>query len=319
MNRIERATRRNPMVALSAIGVTVVLWGLVSPLLKYASLSGPALSFYRLWIGAVMLSGALRAGGMRIDRPTMRWALPAGVIFGLNLVAFVMAVKLTTVANATLIGALQPAIVLLVAGRWFGETVGRREVTCVALAIAGVGVVIVGSSGTPEWNPAGDALALCAVLSYTAYFLVSKQARITVGTLEYMTVVHVVAAGVATPIALSQPRELFSFSLSDVLIVLVFALVSGTAGQLVMGWAHRFVDVSVSSLMTLGVPVVAALSAWALLHESLGRVQIAGGMITLVAIGAMLWRTPATQAAVVPDATEGVTEASVRVPDLSLR
>ena len=40
----------------------------------------------------------------------------------MNLLFFVLAIKMTTVANATLIGALQPAIVLLVAGRWFAST-----------------------------------------------------------------------------------------------------------------------------------------------------------------------------------------------------
>jgi drug/metabolite transporter (DMT)-like permease len=164
----------------------------------------------------------------------------------------------------------------------------------VAVAIAGVAIVIVGSAGAPEWNPAGDAIAVCAVLSYTAYFLISKQARTTVATLEYMTIVHLAAALMVTPIALASPGELVSFDAVDLLIVLFFALVSGTAGQVVIGWAHRYVDISMSSLIMLGVPAVAAITAWPLLGETLGPVQIAGGLISLAAIGAMLRRPAAT-------------------------
>lgn len=293
MNRIERAAVQIPSVPVAAVAAAIITWGFVSPLVKYASLSGPALAFYRLWLGAIVLLLVIRIGRTPLHREIWKWALPAGVVFGTNMVLFVVSVKMTTVANATLIGALQPAIVLLVAGPWFGEVVTRRQIACVALAIVGVAVVIVGSAGAPEWNPAGDALAMLSVLAFTAYFLISKQARATVGTLEYMTVVHLAAALVATPIALAHPGALVSFDPVDVLIVLFFALVSGTAGQFVISWAHRYVDVSLSSLMMLGVPVVAAITAWLLLGESLGSVQIAGGLITLAAIGAML-RRPAT-------------------------
>ena len=124
-------------------------------------------------------------------------------------------------------------------------------------------------------------------------FIVTKQARATVGTLEYMTFVHLAAACVAAPIALARPGALVSFDAVDIAIVLFFALISGTAGQFVIGWAHRYVDISLSSLMMLGVPIVAALAAWAMLGESLGIVQIAGGLITIGAIAAMLRRQPA--------------------------
>jgi drug/metabolite transporter (DMT)-like permease len=280
----------SPTFTLAAILVVVITWGVVSPLVKLASFDGPALSAYRLWIGAAALCAVMLWARRMPDRATLRFAIPAGLIFGVNVMFFVVGIKLTTVANATLIGALQPAIVLLVAGRWFGETVTRREVTCVAVAIAGVAIVIVGSAGVPEWNPLGDLMALMAVLTFIGYFLISKRARATVDTLDYMTAVHVAAALVVTPLALARPGELRPEGASDVFIVLFFALVSGTLGQLVIGWTQRYVDVSLSSLLLLGVPVVAAGAAWLMLGESLGPLQLLGGAITLAGIGAMLWR-----------------------------
>ncbi len=304
MNRFERARQAHsfPIVAVAA---AIVTWGFASPLIKYASLSGPALGFYRLWIGALVLVVVMRLGRWRITRETLRWAAPAGVVFGGNMLLFVVSLKMTTVANATLIGALQPAIVLLVASRWFDESVTRREVACVALAIVGVAVVIVGSTGAPEWNPTGDALAMLSVLMFTAYFLISKQARVTVGTLEYMTIVHLTAAIAVTPFAVADPGALVSSEPVDVLIVLFIALVSGTAGQMVIGWAHRYVDVTLSSQMMLAVPVVAAATAWLMLGEALAPVQMVGSAITLVAIGAMIRRPTASAAEAVPP-TPGV-------------
>jgi drug/metabolite transporter (DMT)-like permease len=305
--RMARVRDDAQSAALLAIVATVLTWGMASPLIKSASIGGEALVFYRLWIGAFALFAFVRLSRRVLRENAWRLALLAGALFGANVLCFVFSIKLTTVANATLIGALQPALTLLVAGRLFGEIVRPRDILCVALAMAGVSIVIVGSAGTPEWNPAGDALAVCAVLTFTVYFLVTKHARATSGTVEYMALVHIAAAVVVTPTVLARPGELVDLQARDIAIVLFFALISGTLGQLVVGWAQRYVDVSVSSLMLLGVPVVASIAAWAMLDEALGPVQIAGGAITLAAIGAMVWQRPgpATEIESVPVGAAG--------------
>jgi len=291
VRRYASAHETSPWLPLASIAATIVTWGLASPLIKLASVGGVALAFHRLWIGAALLVTVMALGRQPVGMRAMRYAVPAGALFGANMMLFVAGVKNTTVANATLIGALQPAITLLVAGRYFGETVTPREVACVSVAIAGVAIVIVGSSGTPEWNPVGDLYAVGAVLTFTVYFLVTKRARETVGTLEYMTGVHVAAALVALCAVLLTDASLWDLSAGDIGVILFIAFVSGTGGQLVIGWAQRFVDVSLSSLMLLGVPVVAAVAAWLMLDEALTLVQIAGGAVTLAAIGYMVQRS----------------------------
>ena len=57
------------------------------------------------------------------------------------------AFRLTSVANATIIGALAPVFITLGAARWFGERVERRDLLFVGLSFAGVAAVAVGSSG----------------------------------------------------------------------------------------------------------------------------------------------------------------------------
>jgi len=98
------------------------------------------------------------------------------------------------------------------------------------------------------------------------------------------------AALVVTPVALARPADLRMEGATDLFVVLFFGLVSGTLGQMTIGWAQRYVDVSLSSLLLLGVPIVAAVSAWLMLDEALRPLQIAGGAVTLAGIGAMMWR-----------------------------
>ena len=168
-------TRARAHLPILAVAAAVSIWGCANVLVKLISFPGIELSFYRLWLGVALMVAATQLSGRRITARVLRVALPGGILFGFNIVMFFSALKLTSVADATLISALQPALVLMVAAPWFGERVGGREVGWTALALAGVAVVVLASAGTPGWSPAGDLLAGGAVVSFTGYFLVSKR------------------------------------------------------------------------------------------------------------------------------------------------
>ena len=92
--------------ALLALSVAMVAWGVTGVIAKSVDMGGMALAAYRTTVGAVVLITALLVTGRRITWADVRAAAPGGVFLGLDLVFFFSAVKLTTVANATVIGAL---------------------------------------------------------------------------------------------------------------------------------------------------------------------------------------------------------------------
>ncbi len=275
---------------MAAAMVAVIVWGFGGVLVKLIAMEGLALAFLRLWLGFLVMLPVIVLARRRLSWEVLRRSAPGGLLLGLDVTLFFSALKLTSVANATLIGALQPALVLVVAGPWFGERVGVREVGWTLAAVAGAVVVIAGASGTPAWSPLGDLLAVGALLTFTGYFLVTKRARQTVDTLGYMTGVMLAGALVATPLALASGQDLRPPRAVDWLWLALFVLVPGAGGHILMSWAQRYVDVSVTSLLTVGMPVVAAVAALALLGEPLTVPQVLGGLVVLVAITAILRR-----------------------------
>jgi drug/metabolite transporter (DMT)-like permease len=275
---------------LAAAVVAVIAWGFGGVLVKLTAMEGLALSFARLWLGFLVMLPVMVVARRRLTWVALRRSALGGLFLGGDVVLFFSSLKLTSVADVTLIGALQPALVLLVAGPWFGERVGIREVGWTIAAVAGTAVVIAGAAGTPAWSPLGDLLAVGALFAFTGYFLVTKRARQSVGTLEYMTGVMLVAALVATPLALASGQDLRPGRAVDWLWLAVFVLVPGAGGHTLMGWAQRYVDVSVTSLVVVGMPVVAALAALVVLGEPLTVPQVLGGLLVLVSISAILRR-----------------------------
>jgi drug/metabolite transporter (DMT)-like permease len=240
----------------------------------------------------------LRVLGRRLTWTTVRRAAPCGVLFGLNLALFFSAIKHTNVADVLILAALQPALTLLVAGPLFGERVGVPEVFLTAVSLSGVVLVILGSSGTPAWSLKGDLYASGSLLAWTTYWLLSKRARRYVQAIDFMTAVTITAAVFMTPLWLVSGQSR-TMRWQDWAWVLLF--VGGAqAGHSLLVWAHELVDVSISSLLILVEPVISSVAALVFLSEPLPGLSVAGGLVAIVAVGAVIRRATRSEKKEVP-------------------
>jgi drug/metabolite transporter (DMT)-like permease len=273
-----------------AVSVTTVAWGLVPLVLKQTHMPTLAFASYRLMMGALVYAVVFAATGRRLSWRVLKTCALGGVVFGADVALSFGAYKLTSVANATIIGALAPVFITLGAARWFGERVERRDLFFIGLSFVGVAAVAVGSEGSPSWSPLGDSLAMIGIFSWTAYWLFSKRARRTVSALEYMACVMLVAAieltavGFATGTSMAPPRG------SDWAWIWVITIFPGALGHLMLAWSHRHVEAWLGALITQCQPVVGSVAAWALLGESLTVLTMAGGLVVLGATATILLR-----------------------------
>ena len=282
-------------LALLAVTLAVLTWGCSNVMIKAVSVSGLVASFYRLWFALPLLwaiplcSSRARA---RLDRDWLAASLIGGGLFAVHQVFFFTALKATTVANVSLIGALQPPLVLLVAGRWFGEHTARAAIGWSVVALAGTALVIVGGAGLPGWSPLGDVLSVANLFAFTAYFLASKRIRARTGTAEYLIGMTSVAALLILGVCLVTGQQLLSPVGGEWLVLLALAVFPGTLGHFLTNWAHPHTSAFVVSIMLLAVPVIACAGAAVFLDERLGGVQIAGAVLVLVSVACVVRARP---------------------------
>ncbi len=213
----------------------------------------------------------------------MRASWLGGVFLASDLAMFISSVKLTSVVDATVITAMQPALVLMVSRRLFGEHVGRWDVFWIVLAMSGVVAAVLGSGATSHHQLVGDLLAVGALLCWSAYWLVSKHARVVHNAMEYTAGVAIVAAVVVTPLVLLVGDRLTEVRAGDWLWISLLTVGPGL-GNLVMNWAHRYVYASISSVIGCLSPLVAAVAAKVLLNQSMTLFQISGVIGGLVSV-----------------------------------
>jgi drug/metabolite transporter (DMT)-like permease len=292
LSRPVSATAAEPRtLALAAVGVAVLTWGCSNVMIKMVSTTGLVASFYRLWFAIPLLwvlPAAMPSMRRRLTRDWLIGSLIGGGLFALHQVLFFTSLKLTTVADVSLIGALQPPLVLAVAGPMFGELATRRAIGWSLVAVSGTVLVVLGAAGTPGWSPLGDAMAVGNLLAFTAYFLASKRIRNRAGTTEYLIGMTTVAGIIMLIVTLLTGQQLDSPQGHDWMILLFLAVFPGTLGHFLTNWAHPHTSAFIVSIMFLAVPVLACIGAAVFLGEHLVPMQLLGGGIVLASVGAVV-------------------------------
>tara|TARA_Y100001949_G_scaffold62712_1_gene53176 strand:- start:408 stop:1220 length:813 start_codon:yes stop_codon:yes gene_type:complete len=243
---------------------------------------GVQIAFWRQLIGFGVYGLVFLLIGRRLTWRTVRLVIPAGVLLGLEIGVFFTALRTTTIANATIIGALQPILLLAVASRRYRETVTGWLLGASVVAVCGVVLVMWGASSEARWSPRGDLLALMAMILFSTYFVVVKDIRASVDTFTLQTVAMIIGALTVFPIAAIEAGTpvLPVPSSRQFVWLLVLLAVPGT-GHYLMNWAHLHVSLSVAGLLTLAIPVLSALGAWLILDQHLTPIQALGGVVVL--------------------------------------
>lgn len=106
------------------------------------------------------------ATGGGLSRELLRRTAIPGVLFAMSFITGFASIKMTSIANATLITTIQPVLVVFIAPRLFGERLTPRQLGYSFLSLAGVLMVVVLPFGALTSNDLGHMTTkdwLCAV------------------------------------------------------------------------------------------------------------------------------------------------------------
>jgi drug/metabolite transporter (DMT)-like permease len=276
---------------LGAASGGMLAWGIGIVLIKLTTSPFLVVAFYRHVLSLPLVWLAWR---LSRDR-TLPWrtAGVGGVIFAVHQVLHFGSLRYSTAAVVTILFSLQP-IVVGAAGRWVtGEQTTVRFYAWATLAIAGCAVLIAASSGQPEATPLGTLMAVLNLGAWSAYFLATKRARQTVGTTSWLLVMILTSGACVGLLAVGTRQPFGAPSGDEWLLLALIAAVPATLGHLLVTWAHPRVHAAATSLVILGVPLVASVGAAIFVGEPFGPLHMLGAAIALGSAGAALRHLPA--------------------------
>lgn len=248
-----------------------------------AGISGPSLVLYRVLVMLVLatVATAVLRQSLRVPRDQRGLMLALGAASSGVGLCYLSSVAFIPVAVAAVIFYTYPVLVVLASPFVEGRRLGPALIGIVAMAFAGV-VLVVG----PGWNdlhPVGLLLAAGASASAAVQFFVATRVS-GIGTWPKLFWIHMIvlpASFVAALLTggLASPGALANAPWSVFLNIAGFIV--GFSLQLL---ALSRISAVPASLAFCVEPVVAALTAALVVGERLGPLQYAGGGLVLAAI-----------------------------------
>ena len=291
-NTFQRVTtsvqQRDDVHVLAAL-LAVVAWGIGPIFNKAMSVSTPTIVFYRMLLGVpIMNYMAIRMGGGLTKELMKKTALP-GCLFAVSFITGFASMKMTSIANATLVTTLQPVLILFVAPKLFGEKIRSRQVMFSALSMSGVLTVVLAAASTSGAHLNGDLMAVANVVLWTGYFVMAKQTRMQgVHSWSFLAAIFTWAAVIVLPFGFLASNDLTSMQMKDWWCVLGMAILPGIVGHGMMTWAQSHIDVTLASLLGLLSPVVSTALAWLIFEQALTAWQIVGACVVMISLGLLV-------------------------------
>ena len=285
-------TARARTTAASGIALAALLVGAtciaLSPIWVRVSETGPTASaFWRVALASPvlwLLQGLNRRAAPPVA-PNGKLLLAAGIAFAGDLAVWHTSIKLTTVANSTLLANLASIFVTLAAWLLWKQRPRALFLAGLVTALFGVGMLVETSARLSPGALGGDALGVVTAMFYAWYILAVKQLRDRgVGTLRLMAITTTLTASLLLPVALASGDQMLPVTPLGWWKLVGLALVSHAAGQGLIAYALAHLPAAFSSVSLLFQPVMAAVFAWVLLGEPLAPLQIAGGLVVLAGI-----------------------------------
>ena len=274
------------------VGGSAVMFGATGVWVGMTDLPASTVLCMRMALAAALV--ALFGGAARWARQSRGpgvWPrlLALGLLDAVQLYTFMLALRHLDVALAVFLSYMSPIYIALVAPRLLRQRTEPVVVVALALAVAGIVVMLAPGLMDPALRVSalGVALGLASGVLLAVFFLVAKTLSADVDGSTMLISNGVVVAVVMLPVGLVQWSGAgYAFVLQDLWAVLGLAVFSTALGGTVFLHGMRYIPVQHTSIVGLLEPASAPVFALVFLAERPSLWTLLGGVLILV--GAVL-------------------------------
>jgi drug/metabolite transporter (DMT)-like permease len=224
------------------------------------------------WRSRGQVSRAFRTAGLP--------ALAGGLCLSAGFTGYIFSLTHTTVANAMFLLSASPFLAAVLGWVVLGEGVRRATWAAMAVAILGVGVMVV--EGFATGRLAGNVMALAAAVGFAGFTVALRRGR-GADMLPAVCLAAVFAAAFSGAMAVAGPQGL-AMSRLDLLLSVSLGVVQLGAGLTLYTAGSRHVPAAELALLSLTEVVLGPVWVWLGIGEVPSGLTLLGGGIVLAAI-----------------------------------
>ncbi|WP_339701033.1 DMT family transporter [uncultured Marixanthomonas sp.] len=269
-----------------ALVVGIICISIFPVLVKLSLTPGVISAFYRMAIAsALLLPYALITKQLKIpSTKVLLLGIVCGVVFGLDVAVWNIAIQESTATQASLLTNLSPVWVGI--GAFFFLKNKPKKNFWIGTVVAVLGMVtLVGFHFFINLN--FDLAFIFGILSgmlYAVYMLVSKFILHKFNVVSFMSI-SLLASAIALGIISYAIGEPFSgFSNMGWFVLLIQGVICQLAAWLLISFATKRMRATLVSVSLLGQGILASILAWLFVDETINLQMVIGGLILLLGI-----------------------------------
>lgn len=271
------------VVLLGALGVSI------SPILIKAS-SSPALTiaFYRMLFTVALLTPFIISKNIHEIKKIKKihWIkiMISGIFLGCHFSFWILSLKYTTVASATILVNTSPILLLLINWIIFKINIGKKEVISVIVAFVGSFMLAYGDFFGGSQALIGDLYALLGAGFVCVYLILGKQVRQNISMTSYTYFTYMFATLTIFILNLFVKDSLVLTSTNEILLFLAMAIFPTLLGHSLFSWSLKYVSETYVAMAILLEPILASIMAYFLFDEMPTYLQFIGALTVLIGI-----------------------------------
>ncbi|MEE3195390.1 MAG: DMT family transporter [Candidatus Neomarinimicrobiota bacterium] len=210
----------------------------------------------------------------------------AGASLAMHFIFWFGALKLTSIANTTVLGIVAPAFTLLIEKLVYGKEI--NTLSAISLMIIFIGCIIVQGSDLGNFTGVGlgNIMAIVSAVFLGIVFLIGSRVRQNTGVLPYTKNLFTVSAIVLLLCSLLLDNSIVNYSIENYFWLFMLGMVPTLIGHTIFSYSIKFVSPTIIASIPLGEPIIASILAFILFNERIYSNVVIGGVV--IGIGLIL-------------------------------
>ena len=284
----DTSARKPEFLAECMLLLVALMWGMNPPVIKLGLQHIPPLPYNvaRMVVGSLVAAVALwLSGTYRPLRREDRGRLLRAAIFGFFVfqLLFTEGIQRTTSGNAAFMFCLLPVFVLVLNRLYGFDTISRAAVLGIICSMTGVVLIVLGTGGEVSLaggHLLGTLMILGSQIGYAYYTVFSRELLDRYSTYQVTAYLMGISTVLILAVSWTQTRAvpwtgLPAMAWGSVIFSAMFGL---CLGNFLWIWASGVLGTARASVFNNLTPVFAVITAYFLLGEKFGPLQVAGAV-----------------------------------------
>ncbi len=272
----------------SRITTAMVIWGTIGLFVRQITIDSLAISFFRATIGSIFLILISIIIKDKIDKEILKenllLLLISGVGMGINWTALFQAMRYTTIPLAILSYHTAPIFITLFSALILKEKIRPRNIFFLGLAVVGVLLVLDSDNGGEAINHTiGIMYGLFGAVLYGVVVVANKLIKDLSGFQRTLIQLLIVAIVLLPVVIISNSINFAAMDLKQWILIVTLGVVHTGIAYLLYFPSLKDVKGSTIAILTYLDPIIAILSAFIILNESMTPIQALGGILIFAA------------------------------------